>query len=301
MTSKIKIAFTSCMRFKNFPLQPQWQNIEAEDPDYLFLLGDHIYMDYGIWPFSREPNGSPKNLSLDEFISVMDSKYSLQWNEPSFHRLFYKMKRKNAVFGVWDDHDFAWNNACGSDVDKRYKDASRELFHKWMDCSTNRPEIYHFIDIPNARVIFLDVRYYADKNSKATGQLLGDKQFEYLERALNHQQKYTLICSGLSLRSSLENWRKYKNDFKRFSKLVSTRSNVLFLAGDIHSNKFYPPSKKRPCYEVISSGFAVNFWGLPFEFDRRCNWGMITLDTNEVRIKLTDKRKSAEYKIDSWC
>jgi hypothetical protein len=54
----MKIAFTSCFRVEAFPQQPVWQRILDEDPDYLFLLGDTIYMDYG-WPLlSKEPGES---------------------------------------------------------------------------------------------------------------------------------------------------------------------------------------------------------------------------------------------------
>ena len=42
-----KIVFTSCMDAERVPEQPVWDQIRAEAPDVLMLLGDQIYMDWG--------------------------------------------------------------------------------------------------------------------------------------------------------------------------------------------------------------------------------------------------------------
>jgi len=90
----LKIAFTSCARYK--PNQPQtaWNDIAAADPDYLFLLGDQIYMDFGLWPFAREHQGKPKQYTPEQFAAVMRRKYELQWSEPNFSRLMNRMRAK---------------------------------------------------------------------------------------------------------------------------------------------------------------------------------------------------------------
>jgi len=292
---KTKIAFTSCARYQAFPEQPQWQDIERENPDYLFLLGDQIYMDFGI--VGKERNGAPERYPLEKFTRVMDGHYRNQWNEPNFKRLFEKMKAKNAVFGVWDDHDFAWNNACGNDVKDCIKNASRELFHKWMDCSTNRPEVYCHIDIPHARVIFLDTRFYADGKKTSPRQLLGEEQFRFLEEKLNHDLPYTFICSGLTLENGTENCSKFKDDYNRLTSLIRNRKNVVFLAGDIHNNKFTPPDADRPCYEIVASGIAVNKLGLPWKIDDRRNWGLLEVDENEIAVRLVDKKGDERFLI----
>lgn len=293
MPPKTKIAFTSCARYEAFPHQPQWRDIENADPDYLFLLGDQIYMDFGYWPFGNERNGTPKRYPADKFERIMEEKYRRQWNEPNFKRLFDKMKAKNAVYGVWDDHDFAWNNARGGEVPVEIRQISRDCFHRWMDCSTNRPEVYCHIDIPGARVIFLDNRYYADDKS-----LLGTGQFEFLAAKLNHPQKYTLICSGLTLTHGHENWSRYKSDYNKFCSMIEKREHVIFLSGDIHRNAISPPAADRNCYEIVSSGMAINYFGLPFRFDDRRNWGLIEFDEDEVLVRLNDKHGSKNYRID---
>ena len=129
--------------------------------------------------------------------------------------------------------------------------------------------------------------------------MLGETQFQFLEEKIKHTNLYTIICSGLTLTNGNENWALFDQDFKRLTSLVKDKKNVLFLAGDIHRNKFSTPSSKRPCYEIISSGIAVNIFGLPFSFDDRRNWGLIELDENEVVVRLTDKKNRQQYVIDT--
>src|SRR5215213_3352431 len=109
--SKVKIAFTSCVNYNKFPEQPEWDAIDKQDPDYLFLLGDNIYMDYFqlfIYFLNKEGLGKPSKYEKDKFEEIMKKKYEDQWNEPHFKNLFTKMKARGRVFATWDDHDFGW-------------------------------------------------------------------------------------------------------------------------------------------------------------------------------------------------
>lgn len=165
---KERLAFTSCIRIEAFPDQPQWQDVKASNPDHLLLLGDQIYMDYGLWPFSKEWNGKPKTYSDKIFETTMSSKYEAQCNEPNFLELASWIKSKNGrVCAVWDDHDFAWNNARGEDVPKSKREISLKLFKKWFPPVDDRPgEIFQAFDTDLARVIMLDVRSHSRKPPK---------------------------------------------------------------------------------------------------------------------------------------
>ena len=100
-----KIAFNSCARFQPHVPQTAWDDILAAEPDYLILLGEQIYTDFGIWPFTREYQGRPKRYGVVEFEAVMRRKYEQQWSEPHFARLLAQMRAKKGQLGVWDDHD----------------------------------------------------------------------------------------------------------------------------------------------------------------------------------------------------
>ncbi len=309
--SKTKIAFTSCARYQPQVPQLAWNDIAAADPDYLILLGDQIYMDFGLWPFSNEYNGKPKNYSVAEFSAVMRHKYELQWSEPNFARLVAKMRAKNGFFGIWDDHDFAWNNAYGRDTTlsadahmAEKREISRALFHEFMACATQPPQVYGFADIPLARLIFLDNRFDATPLDVAQPELMGQAQMAFLADHLQHAQPYTLICGGLTLTHSAENWSRYTQEFALFQQLIKGRAGVIYLGGDIHKNAFDTPAANGlpPCYQIISSGLCVNYLGLPFEFDRRRNWTLLEVDAQQLLISQHDKNGITRYRIDhaSW-
>jgi len=302
------IAFTSCARFK--PGQPQtvWRDILAADPDYLFLIGDQIYMDFGLWPFASEYQGKPKRYSPAQFEQIMRHKYQQQWAEPNFAALLHHMRAKQGFYGVWDDHDFAWNNAYGGDptlatdvamAEKR--DIARALFHEFMACAPQPPEVYGAIDTPLARVIFLDNRYYATPLKVPNPELMGAQQMAFLQSQLQHGRHYTLVCGGLTLTYSNENWSRYTAEFGRFCQLVKGVPRLLYLGGDIHKNAFSAPAPdaRPPCYQIVSSGACVNYLGLPFEFDRRRNWTLLTLDAQRVRVQQFDKHGVTCHGIDA--
>jgi len=309
--STLKIAFTSCARYQTGVPQTAWSDIAAADPDYLILLGDQIYMDFGLWPFAREYQGLPKRYPVAQFEAVMRRKYEQQWAEPHFARLLAQMRAKGGFFGIWDDHDFAWNNAYGADptlapdvhlAEKRA--VARALFYEFMACATQPPDIFGVHDTPLARLIFLDNRSDATPLNVPQPVLMGQRQMAFLARQLQHDLPYTLVCGGLTLNHSAENWSGYRSEFAAFQRLVEDVPGLLYLGGDIHKNAFDPPAANGlpPCYQIISSGVCVNILGLPFEFDRRRNWTLLEIDPQAVRVSQHDKKGTTHYRIEraSW-
>lgn len=292
----MRVAFTSCMRFDAFQSQPVWSEIAGHEPDMLVLLGDQIYMDY--WPYKLKPS----QLSPEHFHDLMDLKYSMQWSEPNFKKLFDKLLLKKSVFAVWDDHDFAWDNAAGTEVQDEVKAISRQLFHKWIPTSTNKPEIYHYIDQGLTRFIFLDQRSYAEPVGSQSN-LLGNEQTEFLKDALNHSQRYTIICGGMTLTKGptfcgiplfsrkSQHWKNYVKEYRNFTNLIEHKERCLYLGGDIHGNAFAIPEKGvRPCYEVVSSGVAIDKFAGYGIYDKRHNWGVLDISEDEINVSLVSSR-----------
>jgi predicted phosphodiesterase len=291
----MKIIFTSCTRYEAFNKQPNWNTIYNQNPDYLFLLGDTIYMDYGWKYFSNEPNGSPRNLSDKDFGTIMEKKYINQFeNVPEFRKLVEKMKAKNGFYAIWDDHDFAWNDCFGSDNDLAVKKKiSRKLFHKYTECTTNHPHVYYHVDTPEARVIFIDNRF----DSEASGQnskIISNEQFDFIKEKLNHELKYTLICGGITLTEGHEKWSNYPTQLKKLCLLLKDKKNVIFLAGDIHKNRFKEPLKIAETElftppQLISSGMYVNYLGLGLPFDNKKNWAMIEIEKDKFDVSFFNR------------
>ncbi len=297
-----RIAFTSCARIEDFPSQPQWQDIQNANPDYLLLLGDQIYMDYGL--SKTEPNGAPAEYPADQFRNVMAAKYAAQWAEPHFKSLLSHMRNKEdlsgtrRIFGTWDDHDFGWNNAFGKYMKPEIYAITLGLFHDWMDCSANRPHVYCHADIGDlARIIVLDQRSHAEaaREGHPGAVLLGDAQWAFLKDKLNHDKRYTILCGGLSLTQGKDNWEEYENEYKQLREQLDERDGVIYLGGDIHQNKLKMPGPDRPCYEIISSGLAVNYLAqTKFDFDDVHNWSMI--DVSDDGVVVTQNTSGEERK-----
>lgn len=306
------------MRIEAFPYQTVWATIDdIINPDYLFLLGDQIYMDFGTRLFGREPIRSPKDLSLKKFVAGMDKKYSEQWSEPNFRKLFRRLKRKDRVFGVWDDHDFAWDNAQGEGpgaVKESYKQASRRLFNKWVYGEESDQEVYRYIDLPHARVIFLDCRYYSEGSGEES-TLLGEEQFNFLEASLKHDKLFTVIANGITLTQTpdvfsmsnkyfvknKERWSLYIKEFERLKSLLAEHQRVLYIAGDIHRNSFKEHSwNGKNVFEVVSSGAAIDHVGLR-SIDARRNFGVLDFDQEKIRVQLWTKDVPQVWVIDIAC
>ena len=75
----MKIAFASCIDAIDDPSQAVWGRIRKLAPDVLVLLGDAIYMDYGIALLgSDRPVGWPRKLADETFATTMHERYKLQ-------------------------------------------------------------------------------------------------------------------------------------------------------------------------------------------------------------------------------
>jgi len=316
----IKIAFTSCARIEAFPVQTQWRELQAMEPDHLVLLGDNIYMDY--WPYTKKNDPSHiSNMSSSKFSKLMDNKYKAQWSEPHFANLidYVKNQKGGIVCGTWDDHDFAWDNAIGTQISNDKKDISTKLFNKWFYGEQSTKSIYRYFDLQNARMIVLDHCRYA-QNPSSSGQLIGTDQMEFLKGALDHTKAYTLICASKALTlfptilgkfrnplAKTTRWKDYDREYKKVCELLNGRDNVIYLGGDLHANLFATPNDDRPCYELISSGMAVDkyasqnsLWksiskrlGSLLEpssfYDATSNWGLLELSAKHVNVTFSSK------------
>jgi len=294
----MKIAFTSCMNLGEHPQQDVWDRIAAEHPDYLFLLGDQIYMDF--FPHLGEPEGWP----LTKFDAEMSAKYQAQWNQPQFRSLWDRMltRRMNdgGVYGTWDDHDFAWNNANGVAVPADKKAIARRLFSQYMQIQPKENGIQYAVSLKHqativGKVIFLDTRWYREPAGD-NADLLGAEQFEFLRKELDNVPGLIILCAGTPMRGTGKGWVPYRRDYQRFLQLVGDRK-IIFLSGDIHENDFLPPSTGTRLFEIISSGAAVTKYKL---VGKRENFGVLEYTDSVTRVTLHDRhRRRQVYEINN--
>eukprot|EP01034_Spumella_vulgaris_P012738 gene12738-16221_t len=135
------IGLASCMRLSSCdtqngkPIQPVWDTLRARLPagrtlDGLLLSGDQVYSGYGAFDAIGKPQ---LKMPAQAFLSLMYGQYRGQYEVPQFQALLAVLPKEGGerrVGLVWDDHDFGYNNAFGTDprfsVEKRR--ITRHLF-----------------------------------------------------------------------------------------------------------------------------------------------------------------------------
>jgi len=297
-----KIAFGSCAS-ENHDL-PIFDVIVQHKPDLFIFLGDNIY-------------GDTKD------IDTLKTKYQRLANKPSFQNL----KRNTEIIATWDDHDYGWN-----DAGKEYplKEDSKEIFLNFFeepDSSSRRKHkgIYHSYDYTigenKLQIILLDGRTFRDKlqpyhnefeNDKRYGfynkdyaphtnvdsTLLGEKQWEWLEKQLEKPADIRLIGSGTQFGiewNGYEAWINFPHEQQRMLDLITkTKANgVMFLTGDVHYSEI---SKLKtnfyPIYDFTSSGLSST-WHFATPNKNRIegpvmdnHFGLLTINWNEEDPKI---------------
>lgn len=251
--------------------QPVWNEILNHRPDLLLLLGDNVYAKKGI--FSKK---------------ILEERYKLQCDEPNFSRLLKKVP----YIPIWDNHDLGiYNPQFGFDVSSEHKNEARSLFDKYLKKGSivpNTPEVYCSCIINNIKFIMLDVRSYQQNPNSCSSSLLGKKQEKWLIKELNHNNKFTIVCSGNSLSfGSNDNWLKYPIWFENFTTKFNIAPNPLFLAGSIHRNRIIIHPKHN-FYEIISSSVGRN----DSNKNPINNYGMLTFTNHRLDIRLYGHKPS---------
>jgi hypothetical protein len=232
-----RIAFTSCIRLrynnahhdgampygfnaKDFN-QPVWEYLLAQHTqkplDALLLLGDQVYTDYCV-------GDRPRDWNPEVFHALLYAMYATQYTQvPAFKALIQGLKQSATPIGmVWDDHDFGYNNGCGTEPRFRDKMASTHLlFRQFLDvlstapltyppmpaCPKNAPaqgieRITNGLQLTHdVEVVLLDGRWYREGTQTANPQLLGEVQWLALKKKMLTlpTNRLLIVCLGSNL------------------------------------------------------------------------------------------------------
>jgi len=249
----LTVAFGSCNR-QNLE-QPMWDFIGQNNPDLWVWLGDNIYGD------SNDMN-------------VIKAKYDLQLSNLGYQKLIAKTK----VIGTWDDHDYGKN-----DAGKEYphKKETQQLALDFFNVPKNSPlrsieGLYsantYQVGGKTVKFILLDGRYHRDtinkvagKNSpNETGDILGEKQWDWLANELKSKADLYVIGSGIQILSEEHPYEKWANFPKAKQRLLtllqkSKVNGAILLSGDRHIGEFSKTEIKGlnfPLFDVTSSGLT---------------------------------------------
>ncbi|WP_439881129.1 alkaline phosphatase D family protein [Pontibacter sp. MBLB2868] len=254
-----KLAFGSCNR-QDLP-QPLWSVINNNDPDVWVWLGDNIYGD-------------------SDTMAVLQRKYNMVLQEPGYKELQADTK----IIGVWDDHDYGKNDA-GKEF--KMKEESEKLFWDFIGEPANSPRrqqegVYsahtYGPEGKQVKVILLDSRYNRDSLERingvyqvnATGDMLGEEQWQWLEKQLRESKAaINIIGNGIQVlpeEQVYEKWGNFPKSRERLLKLIadSGAKGVMLLSGDRHIaeiSKTNLPGMSYPLYEITSSGLTHVYRG----------------------------------------
>ena len=289
------IGFGSCNRTDLD--QKIWDVIANQSMNAWVWLGDIVYAE-------------------EENMDDLALKYSIQKSLPAYR----KLSSKTNIFGVWDDHDFGKNNGG---IEFRKKQQSRDLLFNFLDLPTNHParerngayQSYCFGDDRHKVCLYLlDVRYFREEYEKDLsskqyykknyGNLLGEKQWEWLEKELlKNDAEVNLLAGGIQLISSehaYEKWANFPKARQRLFDLLKENKikNPIYLSGDRHFAEISViellPNYK--LYDVTSSGLTHSYEDLEEEFNSKRisplitskNFGMINWnwDTRKIALQI---------------
>ncbi len=214
----------------------------TEDAEFMLWLGDMVYLPY----------------DLDTLIAY-DTYMRYSTQSPKRNQLFQSFFH----FGMWDDHDYSYNNATADYSDKAY---TASLFKYWLpNPNYEHPGktggIYHSYKYRDVEFFNTDVRYYKTYNDH-----LGQEQLDWLkQRLLQSNATFKFIQVGTPVLerkiddSNTETTMWQTGERAELFEFIYDNNieGVIFLTGDLHRSHFvkYNPgcNSTYPFYEFMSS------------------------------------------------
>jgi phosphodiesterase/alkaline phosphatase D-like protein len=169
-------------------------------------------------------------------------------------------------FHTWDNHDHIHSSPFGGDNRER-SERRRKTFSKVykVPSPTKNPDgIYYAFNYSRCGFFILDTR---SQRKKDKTQLLGKKQWEWLEAGMHNDNYINFICTSSPLHNYTDpeqedpqerRWQPYEGDYNRLHRLLAKHKNIIVLTGDIHRCKvsfksFEPRAKAKIAHEAGTS------------------------------------------------
>ena len=256
------------------------------------LKGDALYK--RDWQQAHLP--AEKQVFVDKFARDMHDRYADQWAVSSFRECVVSIRKAGGrVLITWDDHDFAWNNSCGAGnestkgvVPKVFKDVAYKLFAQFVtqvqSAESDAPyPAQHLAASPTlglasmfakdvlpasaaaVSLALLDGR--TEREPHANGSvMIGPTQLANLQAYVMENSGLLIVASGSPMKrggafADVSWWQEGARNVKELKpfldKAAATQKPIIYIGGDIHSNKLLGFSFTGvPIYDVLASGAA---------------------------------------------
>ena len=286
--------------------------VSREDADLFLMVGDNVYGDVD--------RGNYQDGSDPELTELRDAFADLA-KRPEFR----EVRSKFPMMVAWDDHDYGINDGGG---DFKYREAA-ELVHErfWRldnQKAGKRPGTYYSNYFGKSgqrtQVIVLDTRFFrsaltkTDKrgapgkeryipstDSPSDQDMLGAKQWEWLDAELKKPADIRIIVSSIQVLPVVhgwESWNKLPSERLRLFDLLNQNEaeNVIIVSGDRHASFIYESKDnlKYPIRELTASSLNLSFFDKTSEMDAaqlgegysKENFGSISIDWRNRTYRL---------------
>lgn len=248
----LKMAVTSCMADHYIEEQKmQWQDLASFKPDVLFMIGDNVYIDWG----------------LKGLLKKVDEKMIWNRHVETRNKLeIFRQKELIPVFATWDDHDYGANNGG---MNFPHKEDSKDIFLRFFPMIENDvvvskgPGVSSAVKISKQNFLFMDDRYFrTPRNLKSVQSHFGEAQTKWALDQIKKSKGPVWIISGDQFFGGYHDYESFQgnhpDDFKKFlSYIRKTKKKVVFVSGDRHLSEIMEIPKKHlgyKTYELTSSG-----------------------------------------------
>lgn len=264
------IMIASCMKDnREVEREKMWDHVASASPDLIFLIGDTCYAD-------NSNDGS-------------DAGYWRRYVETRSLLSHFRQKTLIPTLAVWDDHDFAGNNADGTFPKKQM---TKELFQIFWDNENQEgtlvkgPGVSQLFTAFNQRFFFMDSRYYRSPREATNPVHWGQAQEDFLFENLHQNNMPSWIMNGSQFfggylkKDAFEYWQK--DNFQAVCRqLAKVEAPVVFASGDIHFSEYMtiePQVLGYTTYEITSS--SIHSTTIPYQHLRDKNPRRIKADSN---------------------
>lgn len=224
--SQATLVFGSCAHDRTFREQPIWNRILARAPQGLVLLGDTPYID--------QPGEAARRQRYCDFLAFPPIAAAL---------------RSIPTWTVWDDHDYATNDAFGAVPAAA---AAREVFvdyHAHASYGDGEHGVHTSFRCGPFEVFVLDARSFADQGESplAPGErtLFGAAQLRWLQAGLQRSTApWKVLAVGMvwndgvraGKQDQVAHWRAERDAL--FAWIGRERiAGVVLLGGDVHRSR----------------------------------------------------------------
>ena len=291
--SNFRIAFSGGAGYTP-QYERMWDTLNKQNPLAFLFMGDNLYIDHPERPLTQEYC------------------YFRRQSREEYRRFV----SKTAIYAIWDDHDFTYNDSYGGpEVEEPYwkRDVLGLFQQNWINpyYGLNRkyPGCYFDFSMGQVDFFMLDCRFYREVPESDDRSMLGQIQKKWLkEKLLKSKATFKVIASSVpwapgTKPGSRDTWDGHPEERQEIFNFLSENQieGVILLSGDRHRSDAWMISREGtyPLYDFMSSRLTNVHThdlvpGALFAYNKTPSFGILEFDTEKEDPKLIYRIMSIE-------